>query len=138
PITNQHSLQSRRSRARQRSRARAWGWRECRALVKESAGEFVHRLRAAASSPRVNMYRVEARNHRRGIEVEGDPKEVCNCAGVRGDVVHGETARSATTERIDGTAQTDTEFSRWGKDNAVTISRAGHYTRFCRCCSRRW
>jgi hypothetical protein len=55
---------------------RSWCWRESRALVKESAGEFVQPLQAAANSA-VNMDRVEARhNRRRGIEVEGDPNEV--------------------------------------------------------------
>ena len=65
-----------RCRAWMRRRMRSWCWRESRALVKESAGEFVQPLQAAANSA-VNMDRVEARhNRRRGIEVEGDPNEV--------------------------------------------------------------
>jgi hypothetical protein len=63
--------------------------------------------------------------------VEADPNEVEYSAGVRGDVVYSETAREATTERIDGAAHADIKISRWCRNNAVTIFHAGHYTRFC-------
>jgi hypothetical protein len=47
--------------------------------------------------------------------VEGERDEVDYCAGVCWDVVHSQTARSATPKRIvDGTAQPDSEISRWG------------------------